>query len=431
MSHKRLITLALLLLLGVWRAAAYNYDFSATAPSGQTLYYAYVDGGVAVVHPNNSPSPAAGWNNFQRPVGAITIPATVENGGVNYNVVMVAVYAFYNCEGITSITVSEGVEGIYYSAFRLCPAITSISLPSTIDTIDGLAFNACSSLQSVSIHRAAPPRCAGNAFSEVSLGDCTLRVPYGSTAAYSGVAPWSSFGTIVEMITNVTVTATANYEQRGTVEGEGVYLEGTSVTLTAEPAEGYFFACWQDGDTVNPRQITAVQGANYVAHFFAYRHDTVYVSGDTVLIHPLLHTLTVTSADPWRGLVAGNATVMHGTIIEIAAIPLGDNEFTAWSDGNSDNPRRVTVDNDITLTATFAPNNSIVAPDKDGWTATVEGQRVTVRCGVGETVRLFDMQGRCLLTLTASAAATRIDPPAKGVYLVSVGTSAAKRIVIK
>ena len=66
----------LLVLLGVWRAAA--YDFAATAPTGQTLYYAFVDGGVAVVHPNNSPSPSAGWNNFTRPEGALTIPANAE-----------------------------------------------------------------------------------------------------------------------------------------------------------------------------------------------------------------------------------------------------------------------------------------------------------------------------------------------------------------
>lgn len=426
--YKGLIATMLLVLLGVWRAAA--YDFSATAPTGQTLYYAFVDGGVAVVHPNSSSSPASGWNNYTRPQGALTIPATAEHNGVSYNVVMVADYAFYDCNLITSVTVSEGVEALCLSSFRLCSAMTSITLPSTLDTIGRYAFYDCTSLQSVRIQRATPPRCAGDAFFELPLDDLVLTVPYGCTEAYGGVAPWNSFGTIEEAITNVTVTATVNYEQRGTVEGGGVYPIASDVTLTAVPAEGYFFACWQDGDTVNPRTVTATQGAHYVAHFFAYRYNTVTVY-DTVPMPQSMHTLTVTSSDPWRGIVAGNATVPQGTLIEIAAIPLGDNTFTAWSDGNSDNPRRVTVDDDITLTATFSPTNKIITTNSEEWLVNADGQCITVNCGVGETVRLFDMQGRCLLTLTASAATTRIDPPAKGVYLVSVGTSPAKRIVIE
>ena len=428
MHYKRLITMMLLVLLGVWRAAA--YDFAATAPTGQTLYYAFVDGGVAVVHPNNSPSPASGWNNFTRPEGALTIPANAEYNGLSYNVVMVDANAFFGCDLITSVTVLEGVEALGLSAFRLCSSLTSISLPSTLDTIDRYAFYGCTSLQSVSIQRATPPRCAGDAFFELPLADLELTVPYGCTEAYSGVAPWNSFGTIVEAMTDVTVTATANYEQRGTVEGGGVYPIASSVTLTAVPADGYFFACWQDGDTVNPRTVMATQEAHYMAYFFAYRYNTVTVY-DTVPMPQEMHTLTVTSSDAWRGIVAGNATVPQGTLIEIAAIPLGDNTFTAWSDGNSDNPRRVSVDSDITLTATFSPNNGMATTSKDEWSVTADNQRITVSCGVGETVRLFDLEGRCLLTLTATAATTRIDPPAKGVYLVSVGISPAKRIICK
>ncbi|MCR5588252.1 MAG: leucine-rich repeat protein [Bacteroidales bacterium] len=426
MRCKGLITTVLLLLLCVGRAVA--YDFAATAPSGQTLYYAYVDGGVAVVHPNSSTVPTQSWNNYQRPTGSIMIPSTVEYNNVSYNVVEVGEYAFFGCDAITSVSISEGVVVLRNGAFRECISLTSVVLPSTVDTLGRTLFWMCNALRSLDIHRPTPPECAGNAFYELPLAQCTLTVPNGATASYGAVAPWSSFGTIVEAIYDVTIAATANYEQRGTVEGEGVYPMGTTVTLTAEPAEGYFFACWQDGDTLNPRAVTATPGAYYVAHFFAYRHDTVHVV-DSIMIHPLLHTLTVTSADPWRGLVAGNTIVMHGTIIEIAAIPLGNNTFTAWSDGNTDNPRRVTVENDITLTASFATNNCIVGPETGSWSVSVDGQRIAVRCGVGETVRLFDLQGRCLLTLKATATTTHIDALVKGVYLVSVGTDPAKKII--
>lgn len=318
MFRNRLI-IVFLLLLCVGRAAA--YDFAATAPSGQTLYYDYVDGGVAVVHPNTSPSPTAGWNGYPRPVGALTIPTTVEHNGVSYNVVMVAVYAFYDCEGITSITVSEGVEAIYYSAFRLCSAVTSISLPSTIDTIDKYTFHACTSLQSVSIQRATPPRCASDAFVEVPLGDCELTVPLGATEAYSTAAPWSSFGTIDEAIFDVTIAATANYEQRGSVEGGGTYTYGTSVELVATPAEGCFFACWDDGDTLNPRMVTADENRSFMAMFFAMQHDTVPVAVyDTVVVHDtvtmvVVHVDTVDVHDTVTMVVVHVDTVVaHDTV---------------------------------------------------------------------------------------------------------------------
>lgn len=428
MYRKGLIPVTLLLLCAC-RAAA--YDFSVPLSGGQTLYFSYVDGGVAVVYPNTSTAPAMAWNGFAMPAGPLNIPATVANNGVSYSVIAVYDNAFFGCAGITSVTVAEGVAVLRGGAFRGCSAMTSVSLPSTIDTIGNLAFYNCSSLQNFSILRPAPPVCAANAFYELVLDNVTLTVPYGSMAAYANVAPWNAFGTIVETAYDVTLTAVPNYEQRGSVEGGGVYVIGGDAVLTATPANGYFFACWQDGDTLNPRSVIVTPGAHYVAYFFACRHDTVYVGGDTVEVPPVMHTLAVTSSDPWRGLVAGNATVPHGTQIEIAAIPLGDNAFTSWSDNNNDNPRRVVVDNDITLTASFAPHNGIEGPDLSMWTATVDGRRLTVSCGVGETVRLFDAQGRCMLTQTATGANMRVDLPSAGVYLVSVGTSPAKRIVIE
>ena len=428
MYRKGLIAVALLLLCA-WRAAA--FDFSVPLSSGQTLYFSYVDGGVAVVHPNTSTVPALAWNGYAMPAGPLNIPATVTNNGVSYNVIAVGDNAFYGCVDITSVTVAEGVAVLRGGAFRGCSAMTSVSLPSTIDTIGNLAFYNCTALQNFTILRPVPPVCAANAFYELVLGNATLTVPYGSMTAYASVAPWNTFGTIVEAAYDVTLTAVPNYEQRGSVEGGGVYVIGSDVVLTATPANGYFFACWQDGDTLNPRSVIVTPGAHYVAYFFACRHDTVYVGGDTVEVPPQMYTLTVLSSDPWRGLVAGNATVPHGTQIEIAAIPLGDNAFTSWSDNNNDNPRRVVVYNDITLTASFAPHNGIEGPDLSMWTATVDGRRLTVSCGAGETIRLFDAQGRCMLTHTATGADLRVDLPVAGVYLVSVGTSPAKRIVIE
>ena len=50
----------------------------------------------------------------------------------------------------------------------------------------------------------------------------------------------------------------------------------------------------------------------------------------------------------------GTYTVNYGTELQLVASPAADYHFVQWQDGNSDNPRTVTVTEDATYTATFA-----------------------------------------------------------------------------
>ena len=454
------MTVVMMLVLCALRVAA--SDFSIVTSTGHTLYFSYCDGGVKVVYPANTQVPAQGWNGYVRPTGALVIPATVNHENMNYAVVAVEHHAFYNCSGLTSVSLGDGVVAVRSNAFGLCTALETIVLPSSVDTLGASAFYGCSALLEVTVRRAVPPVTASTTFYSVPLSDASLAVPCGCVAAYSAVSPWSSFGTIADEGCMVTVATGVNNLQRGSVSGGGEYAAGTEVTLTATPAEGCFFACWGDGDTLNPRVVTASAGARYVAYFFLNIHDTLLiVQNDTIEIHdtvriysggtdtvvvtvrdtvritdtvePTLVTLSLTSSDPWRGIVVGSATVPVGTQLEIVAIPMDGDAFYGWSDNSYDNPRRITVNSDMVLTAFFGENDCIYAASGGtaAWTASVDGRRLTVRCVVGETVRLFDMQGRCMLTHKASAPSTTLEVPAAGAYLVSVGTAPAKRIVIE
>ena len=75
----------------------------------------------------------------------------------------------------------------------------------------------------------------------------------------------------------VTVTATAT---NGTVTGGGVVEEGTSVTLTATPADGYKFVNWTVGgaevSTDNPYTFTADADVTVVANFEELPKVTIY-----------------------------------------------------------------------------------------------------------------------------------------------------------
>ena len=54
-----------------------------------------------------------------------------------------------------------------------------------------------------------------------------------------------------------------------------------------------------------------------------------------------------------NGTVIGGGTYDAGTVIQLSATPAECYEFVQWSDGNTDNPRTVTVTEDATYTAEF------------------------------------------------------------------------------
>ena len=59
--------------------------------------------------------------------------------------------AFYECSGLTSVTIPNSVTSIGVSAFYNCRRLTSVTIPNSITSIGSYAFEGCYSLTSVSI----------------------------------------------------------------------------------------------------------------------------------------------------------------------------------------------------------------------------------------------------------------------------------------
>ena len=73
------------------------------------------------------------------------------------------------------------------------------------------------------------------------------------------VSPWAK--------AEYTITLTSSNEEFGTVEGAGVYKEGTQITISAIPATGYVFKRWSDGDTNAERTFVVSEDLNLTAIF--------------------------------------------------------------------------------------------------------------------------------------------------------------------
>ena len=70
-----------------------------------------------------------------------------------------------------------------------------------------------------------------------------------------------------EELPQYTITVSANDAAFGTVEGSGTYYEGQIIRISARANEGYIFDEWADGNISNPRTITVVGDAEYIANF--------------------------------------------------------------------------------------------------------------------------------------------------------------------
>ncbi len=82
--------------------------------------------------------------------GAVTVPASIDGKPV----VSIGDRAFEGCDGLTKITISDGVKYIGDHAFYGCTKVTSIELPDSVRYI-GAAFDDCQSLTSITIPRDA------------------------------------------------------------------------------------------------------------------------------------------------------------------------------------------------------------------------------------------------------------------------------------
>ena len=119
--------------------------------------------------------------------------------------------AFYNCTGLTSITLPNSLTAIGNYAFYYCYSLTSIVLPSSLTTIGNYAFYYCSGIQSITSLAIVPPTIMGN----YALNYCyskPLFIPCGTLEAYQNANYWSYFTNIQIESSNYFVQDGLHYE---------------------------------------------------------------------------------------------------------------------------------------------------------------------------------------------------------------------------
>ena len=73
--------------------------------------------------------------------GDVVIPVSVNYNGIDYSVTSIGNSAFYNCSGLTSVTIPNSVTSIGNDAFQNCSGLTSVTIPNSVTSIGGYAFS--------------------------------------------------------------------------------------------------------------------------------------------------------------------------------------------------------------------------------------------------------------------------------------------------
>ena len=194
-----------------------------------------------------------------------------------------------DCSGLTSVNIGTGVTSIGESAFSGCSGLTSVTIPNSVTSIGDTAFRGCSGLTSVTI---------GNSLTSI-----------GYRAFYECL-------NLSSLISSATVPPTIGNEAFP-------YPNICTVTVPCGSLAAYTAStCYWS--VYFPQRITA-----------GFPFELNISANDSTL-----GTVVITTGE----------SCAEGVL---TAIPELCYRFVAWNDGNTTNPRTITLTQDTTLTANF------------------------------------------------------------------------------
>ena len=236
------------LFMGLF-ATSWAYDFSAISPSGHTLFYNIISGGVEVINQNEY----IYYTN--PPTGALIIPSSVVYNGNTYSVIRIGGGAFIYCFDLTSVTIPNSVTSIGSYAFEGCISLTSVTIPNSVTSIGSYAFEGCSSLASVSISNSVTS--IGSYAFKYCSSLTSVTIPNSVTSIDSGAFIYCSGLTSVTIPNSVTSIGFSAFTYCSSLASVSIPNSVTSIGI------GAFEDCSSLTSVTIPNSVTSINSNTF------------------------------------------------------------------------------------------------------------------------------------------------------------------------
>ena len=173
------------------------------------------------------------WTYSKSYSGNIVIPSSFVNrdDGLTYTVTGIDDHAFYQCDGLTSVTIPSSVTFIGGHAFSGCSGLTSVIIPKSVESIGWLAFGSCTNLTTLTIEDGSETAIGSYAFSGcTSL--TTLNIPSSVTRISEGA--FDETGWYNSQPDGLVYAGNVAYKYKGTMpNGTNIIIKSGTVGITS------------------------------------------------------------------------------------------------------------------------------------------------------------------------------------------------------
>ena len=328
-------------------------------------------------------------------------------GKLSSGVASIGDHAFYNCINLTTIDLPAGLATIGNEAFKFC-YLPSIALPDGVTKIGDGAFYCCN-------------------FAKIKIPDQVTAI---GTETFYGCSKLA----YVDIPEGVTSIGKSAFEKCAVL---------SSITLPVSLShigENVFAGCTDLSEIISKNPIPpSAESSTFdemhytestlrvpIVSFSRYKVAEVWSNFvDMQETNVTRYTVEAVSADESAGSVIGGGTYDEGKTITLAAIPTSGYYFVQWSDGNTENPRQVTVTGDMTFVAEFESAGSAIETLENGERLIYTVDNTLHVGNNGEMYRIYTSTGQ--LVYTGNEAAVSLEN--SGIYIVCIGERSQKVIV--
>ena len=297
--------------------------------------------------------------------------------------------AFMACDRLQTIVIPKSVTSIGDFAFELCSNLTTIDLPNSVTELGKCVFIDCESL--------TEPIYNDHIFAYFpklyAQSNGTYYVVPEGIEEIAYCAFWPSWYYYNTMLTSVTLPASLTYLSENSFYNCSHLSCIRTKALTPPDSFDGLYSLDLDEIIVPCGAETDYKGSEFWSDYYDLIHE-----GN-------LFVLEVTSSDETQGVIAflQEPGCDNGNTAIFEAVPNGGGHyFTQWSDGNTDNPRTLVIEEDTYLIANFeydgiCENEGGVSlyPNPTDGLLTVTGEGI-------QEIRVFNAMGQLVKQVSAN-----------------------------